>query len=271
MNTSQVAAATPIQLFRTMPAPCPYLPRRVERRLIVDLSGQEAAHCFDSLSRAGFRRSHHYAYRPACADCTRCVAVRVRAAEFNPSRTMRRIARANSGLVGRVQPPRATEEQFALFQHYQRTRHGDGDMASMTAQDYRAMVNETPVDTIVIEYRGDGERLVAACLIDCLGDGLSAVYSFYDPKRPELSLGTFMILDLIARARAVGLSHVYLGYWIAESRKMSYKAKFQPLEGLGPEGWSELRPRPAHTQGQVSPGDDFANTVFPNFPPQSMT
>jgi arginine-tRNA-protein transferase len=240
MNTTLPIIRPPLQLFRTLPAPCPYLEGRIERRLIVDLSGEDATERFDELSRAGFRRSHGYAYRPACPGCEQCVAVRVRVVDFRLDRTLRRVARVNAGLVGRLLPARATEEQFRLFQHYQRTRHGEGEMAQMIFADYRAMVDETEVDTAIYEYRDTGHELRAVCLADRLADGPSAVYSFFDPDLSRRGLGNFMILDLIAQACAAGQPFVYLGYWIAGSRKMSYKARFRPLEALGPDGWSGL-------------------------------
>jgi leucyl-tRNA---protein transferase len=240
MNSVQSTARPPLQMFRTLPAPCPYLPGRTERRLIVDLAGDDAPARFDELSHAGFRRSHGYAYRPACTGCAECVAVRVRVADFRPGRTLRRIARSNGDLTGLVVAARVTDEQFRLFRHYQRARHGEGDMALMTLADYRAMVEETPVDTALLEYRDGANALRAVCLVDLLGDGPSAVYSFFDPTLVRRSLGNFMVLDLIARARAAGQPYVYLGYWIAGSRKMSYKARFQPLQALGPLGWCDL-------------------------------
>lgn len=246
MNAMQQSARPPRQMFRTLPAPCPYLPGRTERRLILDLAGDDAPARFDELSRAGFRRSHGYAYRPACAGCTECVAVRVRVADFRPGRTLRRIARGNGDLTRLIVAARATDEQFHLFRHYQRTRHGEGDMALMTFADYRAMVEETPVDTALLEYRDGANALRAACLVDLLGDGPSAVYSFFDPALAQRSLGNFMVLDLIARARAAGQPYVYLGYWIAGSRKMSYKTRFQPLQALGPLGWRDLDPSEPH-------------------------
>ena len=242
MNSIHQTIRPPLQLFRTMPAPCPYLPGRTERRLIVDLAGGDAPARFDELSRAGFRRSHSYAYRPACAGCAECVAVRVRVADFRPGRTLSRIVRRNGDLTGLIVAARVTDEQFRLFRVYQRVRHGEGNMALMTFADYRAMVEETPVDTALLEYRDGANALRAVCLVDLLSDGPSAVYSFFDPALAPRSLGNFMVLDLIARARAAGQPHVYLGYWIAGSRKMSYKMRFQPLQALGLHGWRDLEP-----------------------------
>jgi arginine-tRNA-protein transferase len=137
-------------------------------------------------------------------------------------------------------PARATAEQFQLFQRYQRARHGDGDMATMSFYDYRAMIEDTPIDSFIVEFRDPDDRLVGACLTDRLGDGLSAVYSYFGPGMERRSIGTFTILWLIERARAQGLPYVYLGYWVAESRKMAYKARFRPSEILSGGVWRML-------------------------------
>ena len=226
--------------FATAPLSCPYLENRVERRVVTELIGREAEHMNDALSQAGFRRSHSVAYAPICRDCNACVAVRVRVSEFSPSRSQRRVWKLNQTLDARECPPVATTEQFDLFALYQISRHGDGDMARMDFHDYQALVEDTPVRTSLVEFRDARRRLVAACLLDCLGDGLSAIYSFFDPKLYRHSLGTHMILWLIEHARSLALPHAYLGYWIAESPKMSYKAAFRPLEGYSPEGWRLL-------------------------------
>ncbi len=153
---------------------------------------------------------------------------------------MRKIARANAGLEGYRVPARATAEQFQLFQRYQQVRHGDGDMASMSFYDYRAMVEDTPIETFIIEFRDEQDRLLSACLTDKLGDGLSAVYSFFAPGLEKRSLGTHAVLWLIERARALGLPYVYLGYWVSDSRKMAYKARFRPSEILVNGMWRVL-------------------------------
>src|SRR5271156_1834877 len=194
------------QFFYTAPPlPCPYVTGRIERKVVTEITGPDADALHDRLSRAGFRRSHNIAYAPVCPACSACVPIRIRAAAFVPDRTQRRIARANQQVEGFEVPARATAEQFALFQRYQQARHGDGDMATMTFYDYRAMVEDTPIDTFIVEFRDHQERLVGACLTDRLGDGLSAVYSFFSPDCDERSLGTQAILCLIARVRELGL------------------------------------------------------------------
>ncbi|MBL27385.1 MAG: arginyltransferase [Rhodospirillaceae bacterium] len=233
----------PLQFFYgTAPQPCPYLPGRIETKVVTDLSGPDANAFHDVLSRAGFRRSHGIAYRPTCPGCSACVPVRIIVDEFADSRSLRRVRRANADLTVREAAAVATLEQYALFKRYEQARHGDGEMAQMTFADYRAMVEETPVATRLIEFRDEANALVAVCLTDRLSDGLSGVYKFFDPRRSKGSLGTHVILWHIDRAAELGLPFVYLGYWIAGCRKMTYKARFQPMEALGPEGWQRFEP-----------------------------
>lgn len=230
------------QFYLTSPAPCPYLPGREERKVFTHLIGLRAPALNDALTQSGFRRSQTIAYRPACENCRACVSARVKAAEFSPSRGQRRILRRNLDLSAAIRPARANPEHYQLFREYVRTRHNDGGMSDMSPVDFQMMVEDSHVETRLIEYRLPAEparpgRLVACCLTDRLGDGLSMVYSFYAPQMDARSLGGFMILDHIARARRLGLEHLYLGYWVEGSRKMDYKSRFQPQERLGMDGW----------------------------------
>ena len=234
--------------YTTAPLPCPYVAGRTERKVVTEITGPEAETVHDRLSRAGFRRSHNIAYAPVCPSCQSCVPIRIPVGSFLPDRTLRKIARANAGLEGFEVAPRATAEQFQLFQRYQQMRHGEGDMATMSFYDYRAMVEDTPIETFVAEFRDAEERLIGACLTDRLGDGLSAVYSFFAPGLEKRSLGTYTILWLIERTRALGLPYVYLGYWVPESRKMAYKARFRPCEILMGGVWQVL------TDTELTPG-----------------
>jgi arginine-tRNA-protein transferase len=226
--------------YTTAPLPCPYLPGRTERKIVTELSGTEAEALHERLSRAGFRRSHNIAYAPVCPGCQACVPIRVVSEDFTPDRTQRRILRANADLTVSEMPARATAEQFTLFQRYQKNRHADGDMAAMGYYDYRAMIEDTPISTGILEFRDAQDRLLGACLTDWLADGLSAVYSFFDTDQEKRSLGTFAVLWLIGRARSLGLPYVYLGYWVPESRKMAYKARFRPSEILISGAWHRL-------------------------------
>jgi len=237
---SPAAAVAPFrQFFATSPVSCPYVAGRAERKLIVELRGSGASLFYDDLSRAGFRRSHRFAYRPACRGCSSCVPVRIAVDRFNHTRSTRRVRNTNRDISGRLVGPRATPEQFRLFSAYQRSRHRDSDMASMSYGDYRGMVEDSPVRTAIAEFRGGGE-LVAASLIDLLDDGVSAVYSFYDPQQPKRSLGTWSVLWLVEQCQRQGMPFVYLGYWIADSPKMAYKARFPALERLTAGLWTDF-------------------------------
>ena len=242
------------QFYLTASSPCPYLPGQEERKVFTHLAGARAAELNEALTVGGFRRSQNIAYRPACERCRACVSVRVKTDAFAPTRSLRRIARANADLVGEAMPPYPTAEQYALFRRYIDARHDGGGMADMSVLDYAMMIEDTQVSTQLVEYRrrgpdtfvtGTGEGdLVAVALADRLGDGFSMVYSFFDPDLSDRrSLGTHMIQDHIVRARAAGLPHVYLGYWVPGSAKMHYKTRFQPQEHLTPQGWRPVNPR----------------------------
>jgi arginine-tRNA-protein transferase len=246
------AARRPQFFYTTAPLPCPYLPGRTERKIVTELAGTEAEALHDRLSRAGFRRSHNIAYSPVCPGCRACIPIRIVAGSFQPDRTQRKIARFNADLAAYEMPARASAEQFALFQRYQAARHGEGDMAAMGFYDYRAMVEDTPITTGLVEFRDGGNRLVGACLTDWLSDGLSAVYSFFEPDDRRRSLGTYAILWLVQRAQALSLPYVYLGYWVPESAKMAYKARFRPSEVLSAGMWRVL---PEHGGGVGAPAE----------------
>jgi arginine-tRNA-protein transferase len=238
------------QFFLTAPSPCPYLEGQFERKVFTHLVGDKAPEMNDLLTQGGFRRSQNIAYRPACESCRSCVSVRILAQEFEPTRNMRRVSQRNADLIGAMHDAEPSTEQYSLFRTYLDARHRRGGMSEMTVLDYAMMVEDSHVDTKVIEYRrrgldsfitgrGEGE-LIAVALSDKMADGLSMVYSYFKPDLEERSLGTFMILDHIARAKALGLPHVYLGYWVNGSRKMNYKVRFQPQEHLGPRGWERF-------------------------------
>jgi arginine-tRNA-protein transferase len=238
------------QFYLTAPSPCPYLPGQEERKVFTHLVGERAAELNDLLTHGGFRRSQSIAYRPACGNCRACVSVRVVTADFRPARSMRRVLDRNRDVVGNMRVAVPTSEQYSIFRSYLDSRHRDGGMADMTVLDYAMMVEDSHVETRMIEYRRRGPDtsingrgtgpLLAVALSDVLGDGLSMVYSFFEASEAERSLGTFMILDHIERAREMGLAYVYLGYWVQGSRKMDYKGRFLPQERLTPEGWQRV-------------------------------
>ena len=228
------------QFFITAPAPCPYLPGRIERKVFTHLIGSDARQLNSQLSQSGFRRSQNIAYRPACDGCSSCVSVRVCVSEFEWTPGFRKIAKRNDDLVSEVVQAKATSEQYSLFRAYIDHRHADGGMADMTVLDFAAMVDDSFVDTRIVEYRSNnmGDNALVACVItDVLTDGLSMIYSFYEPSLADRSLGTYMILDHIERAAKLGLPYLYLGYWVLGSRKMNYKARFMPQERLTADGW----------------------------------
>ena len=208
------------RFFVTSPAPCPYLPGRMERKVFTELKGPHADALNDALSRIGFRRSQTVAYRPSCLDCAGCVVSECRSW--------------------------STSEQFDLLRRYLGARHPGGGMAQMDEVDFADMVEHSPVTSFVIEYREPGDgitpgRLVGACLTDRQGDGLSMIYSFYDPAHEaRTGLGNFIILDHIRRAARLGLPFLYLGYWVEGSERMQYKIRYRPLERLGRDGWERM-------------------------------
>ncbi len=217
--------------------------------MFTHLVGERAGELNNILTQGGFRRSQSIAYRPACEGCRSCVSVRVVANEFEASRSMRRIVNRNSDIVGEMKIAVPTSEQYSIFRAYLDSRHRDGGMADMTVLDYAMMVEDSHIETRVVEYRRrEGDQagrqagdLIAVALTDVLGDGLSMVYSFFEPDEASRSLGTFMVLDHIERARQMGLAYVYLGYWVRGSRKMDYKSRFLPQERLTPDGWARVR------------------------------
>ncbi|MCA0434178.1 MAG: arginyltransferase [Proteobacteria bacterium] len=230
------------QFFITAPSPCPYVRGRMERKVFTHLVGPDSRNLNTQLSQGGFRRSQNIAYRPACDGCQACESTRIPVRDFRWSRGFRRVLARNNDVTATVVRAQATSEQYSLFRSYIDTRHSDGGMADMTVLDFAAMVDDTLVDSRIVEYRvgtssiRPGE-LVASVLVDVLGDGLSMIYSFYEPGLAERSLGTFMVLDMIRRVERMGLPYVYLGYLVKDSHKMSYKARFLPQERLGSHGW----------------------------------
>ena len=241
------------QFYVTAPQPCPYLEGRSERKLFTALPGENAVRLNDTLSKQGFRRSQNVLYRPSCAECTACMSARIRVADFTPSRSQKRTLSRNADLRREATSPWATEDQFGLFRRYLDSRHSDGGMADMDIFEFAAMIEETPVKSRVVEYTappaGPHSRrsLAAVCLTDVLDDGISMVYSFYEPDRAADSLGTYIILDHIELARAAGLAFVYLGYWVPGSRKMDYKANFSAVEIYKNGRWQDLGNRADHS------------------------
>jgi len=233
------------QFYLTTPQPCPYLAHRLERKLFTGLHGRDAGQVNDALSKQGFRRSQRVLYRPACPQCSACLSARIRVANFEPSKSQRRVRRRCASLERRISSPWVTERQYKLFREYLDTRHPDGGMTEMDIFEFAAMIEDTPVRTGMIEYSQSGNNktpvLLAASLTDVLDDGLSMVYTFFSPAHAHLSLGTYLILDHVEIAREANLPYVYLGYWISGSPKMDYKSKFSALEIYRRGEWRDHR------------------------------
>ncbi len=230
-----------LRFFLTAPAPCPYLPDQMERKLFTHLHALDGPELNDSLTQAGFRRSQNIVYRPACESCSACQSVRIIATSFKPNRTQRRVLKKNGDLCRTIEAALASDEHYALLLRYIRNRHPDGGMEDMSYADYLSMVEETAARSQVCEYRDENGKLLAAVLVDQLSDGPSLVYSFYDPASQARSLGSYIILDHVRQAIKNALPYVYLGFWIKNSDKMGYKGNYRPLEVLRHGGWEELK------------------------------
>lgn len=245
------------QFYVTAPQPCPYLDGRMERKLFTSLQGDGAVRLNDNLSKQGFRRSQNVVYRPSCAECSACLSARIRVADFVPTRTQRKVMNRAAQVLRHPTSAWATEDQYALFRRYLDARHATGGMADMDTFEFAAMIEETPIKTRVIEYtlpqayRETGP-LIAVCLTDVFDDGLSMVYSFYDPDLDTMSLGTYAILDHIQIAREAGLPYVYLGYWVPGSPKMGYKSGFSGLEVYKGGRWQDIG-NPANHIAELHP------------------
>ena len=232
-----------LRFYMTAPAPCPYLDGKRERKAFTNLSIPDSDAVHSLLSQSGFRRSQGIAYRPACPRCNACKSVRVPVREFVASRRWRRVLNKNQTVIAEPVKSEPTREQYRLLKRYLTARHDNGGMSDMSFRDYASMVVDSPVRSLIVEYRDgtdDDAPLIGAAISDVLRDGLSMVYSFFDPRLADRSLGSYMILEHIDRARSHGLPHVYLGYWIEGSTKMDYKRQFWPLEVLTGDTWQLL-------------------------------
>jgi len=235
-----------LKFYVTAEAPCPYLAGKMEKKVFAHLPYADGAAVNDALSHAGFRRSQNIAYRPSCETCAACVSVRIPVHAYVMNRTDRKVRNRNQDLVRRVVDPIATAEQYDLLKAYLAARHPGGGMNEMSESDFVTMVEDSSVRTHVVEYRlpeaeGERGRLVGFAIIDLLADGLSMVYSAYDPELPNRSLGRFIVLDQLHQSSVVALPYLYLGYWVKGAPTMDYKAQYQPLEGLTLFGWQTLQ------------------------------
>jgi arginine-tRNA-protein transferase len=256
------------QFYVTAPQECPYLNGQIERKLFTSLTGADAQILNNALSTQGFRRSQNVLYRPSCADCSSCLSARIPVEGFSLTKSEKRVLKRNSGLIREIKTPWATSEQFELFKRYVKCRHEKGGMSGMSETEFASMVEETCVKTILTEYSSSKEKnnqIKAVSITDVIEDGLSMVYSFYEPDLPELSLGKYMILDHIELAREMKLPYLYLGYWVKGSKKMDYKAQYNPIEIFANGTWSLLHSKACygHTLNASSQtSDTVPNTIY---------
>lgn len=228
-----------IQFYLTAPYACSYLEGLEARSQVAAPAHLVGPAAYSRLIQEGFRRSGHYTYRPHCHGCKRCVPVRVVVDEFRPNRSQRRCLRQNRTLKASVRPLEFRDDHFELYRRYQQKRHKGGGMDLDDSEQYAQFLLSSQVNTLLVEFR-DAGKLVMVAVIDRVEDGLSAVYTFFEPDLEKRGLGTYAVLWQVEHARMLGLPHVYLGYWIAESRKMAYKANYRPLQGLIDGRWTVL-------------------------------
>lgn len=225
-----------IVFYRSLPQDCGYLPGREAVNAVMDPTVAPDRVLYSRLVGLGFRRSGPRIYRPACNGCKACLALRVPVASFRPDRSQRRVSRLHADLSVTERDPVFRQEHYELYRRYLRARHPGGGMDDTDPQDYLSFLVCAGIDTRFFEFSADGRCLIVA-VVDVLANGLSAVYTFYEPDLPGSSLGAYAVLWQIEAARRMGLDWLYLGYWIEECRKMSYKIRYQPCELFVDGSW----------------------------------
>lgn len=239
MNLLHDIPFSALQFYRTAPYPCSYLPDQVARSQVATPAFLITSKTYSELVRRGFRRSGTFTYRPRCDGCCACVPVRVVVAAFAPGRAQRRAAKRHRCLEASLHTLKDNEEHFALYRGYQKARHLDEGKEGECREQYRNFLLQSHVDTMLVEFR-EGGTLRMVSIVDILDDGLSSVYTYYDPDVAQASFGTYNVLWQIELCRRLKLDYLYLGFWIGESGKMAYKAGFRPLQGLTDGEWRHL-------------------------------
>ena len=227
-----------IHFYATAPYPCSYLPGRQARSQVAIPADAIDDSVYSQLVHIGFRRSGLFTYRPYCDQCDACVSVRIPVAQFAPNRTQRRVMRRHCGQLQAIRRPLAfVWEHYELYRRYQASRHAEGSMADDNHHQYAEFILKSAVSSELVEFRDGDGQLKMVSLIDVLGDGLSAVYTFFEPDEPQASYGVYNVLWQVEESRRRGLPYLYLGYWIAACRKMAYKTHYRPLERLRQGRW----------------------------------
>lgn len=227
-----------IVFYKTQPSPCPYLPNRYETKILTNLNDPHAEYLYSGLINIGFRRSQTIAYKPMCQNCHACQSIRIIVQDFFPNKTQKRILKKNQNLYRKIVPPHLKHTHYTLYKSYMNQRHTDEEMAKMTFDDIQAMVEQTTIDTVIVEYyHKDTDELQGWVITDLTQNGPSMVYSVFSPAYEKHSLGTYAILNHIDFATELGMPYLYLGYWIQECQKMMYKTNFTPYELLKDMTW----------------------------------